>query len=93
MDYDTEKVDCAALAMLWLTAFSRSKFGPPSAWKSMDWDTLDRLHEKGFIYDPKNKNKSIDFTEKGAEEAEKLFKVFFTKLPKKAAKPKPKKQD
>ena len=28
------------------------------AWKSHDWDALDRLYEKGYISDPKSKAKT-----------------------------------
>jgi hypothetical protein len=32
--------------------------GTARTWKGFDWDTLDRLYEKGWIFDPKNKAKS-----------------------------------
>ena len=47
MDYDPDKVDDAALALLFLT-MSRDKYGS-RAWKGFDWDALDRLHAKGYI--------------------------------------------
>jgi len=77
MEYDKDKVDEAALAMLYLTSFKNDKLDPVCAWKGLDWDTLDRLYEKGFICDPKNKNKSVVFTEQGAKLSEKLFKKHF----------------
>jgi len=40
---------------------------------------MDRLHEKGDISDPKNKNKSVILTEEGAQLSEELFKKHFTK--------------
>jgi len=43
----------------------------------MDWGVLDRLHEKGYIGNPKSKSKSVPVTEKGAERSEELFKKYF----------------
>ena len=75
MDYDTVKVDEMALALLFLTSFE--DHGITRAWKGMDWDVLDRLYEKGYIHDPKNKNKSVMFTEKGYKRCRKLFEKHF----------------
>ena len=47
--------------------------------KSFDWETLNRLHEKGLIKDPVNKTKSIVFTKLGLQKSEELFKQLFTK--------------
>jgi hypothetical protein len=49
------------------------------AWKGIDWDALDRLHEKGFITDPRNKNKSVVITDEGASRAKELFEKLFSK--------------
>jgi len=77
MEYNKDKVDEMALALLYLTSFRERKGFPLMAWKGMDWDVLDRLHEKGFIGEAKNKNKSVTFTDRGAELAEKLFNQYF----------------
>ena len=53
------------------------KFGP-RAWKGFDWDTLDRLYEKGYISNPKGNAKSVAVTPEGYRRAEELFKVLFT---------------
>ena len=45
MEYDKNKMDEVVMALLYLTMFD-DKPGR-RAWKSHDWDTLDRLHEKG----------------------------------------------
>ena len=58
MEYDRDKVDEMVLALLWLTAFEADDFGA-RAWKSHDWDALDRLHEKGYISDPESEAKSV----------------------------------
>ena len=71
MEYDTNKVDEAVLALLYLTTCD-DRFGA-AAWKSHDWDALDRLHEKGYIGNPVSKNKSVAFTEEGKAKAEELF--------------------
>ena len=53
MEYDTEKVDEATLAQLYFNVFE-DRWGA-RAWKSMPWEAMDRLHEKGLIGDPKSK--------------------------------------
>jgi len=81
MEYDQDKVDEAALALLFLT-MEKQKFGDEigaSAWKGMDWEVLNRLHEKGLIGDPRNKNKSVVFTETGMKRSEELFWKMFGK--------------
>ncbi len=72
MDYDTNKVDEAVLALLLLTLHDGNR-----AWKGFDWDTLNRLHAKGLIDNPANKNKSVVLTEAGLEQAEALFEKLF----------------
>ncbi len=73
MNYDEDNVDEMALALLYLTTFQEDKLGPKRAWKSLAWQITDRLYEKGYITDPKNKNKSLMLTKEGAEHSEKLF--------------------
>ncbi len=77
MDYDLDKVDEAVLALLYLTMF-RDKPGY-RAWKGHDWDALDRLHEKGYIGNPKRQAKSVVVTEEGRVRAEALFRTHFGK--------------
>jgi hypothetical protein len=72
MSYNKDKVDEAALALLYLTLGADSR-----AWKGLSWDITDRLHEKGYIFDPKNKAKSVEFTDEGIEKTEELFKKLF----------------
>ena len=75
MDYDVEKVDKMALALLFLTSFEYH--GITRAWKGIAWDVSSRLHEKGYIHDPKNKNKSVVFTDEGYNRCKKLFTKHF----------------
>jgi hypothetical protein len=75
MRYDEAKIDEVVLAVLYLTAWE--EHGQTRAWKGIDWDVSNRLHGRGLIDDPKNKNKSIIFTEEGLAlaraSAERLF--------------------
>jgi hypothetical protein len=48
-NYDIDKIDEMALALLYLTLHDNYR-----AWKGFDWDVLNRLFEKGLIEDPKN---------------------------------------
>ena len=66
-----EDVDEAVLALLHLNAFE--DHGVVRAWKTFDWDAMDRLHEKGLITDPKSKAKSVVLTEEGERAAEEAF--------------------
>ncbi len=71
MDYDQDKVDEMALALLYLTSFS-DQYGT-RAWKGMAWEVMDRLYEKGYISDPKGKAKSVMLSEEGVKLSEELF--------------------
>ncbi len=73
-EYDQDKVDEAVLALLYLTLHQP---GPYLAWKGFDWDALDRLHAKGLIGDPKNKNKSVVLTDEGVADAAAAFQRLF----------------
>ena len=53
MEIDKEKVDEITLALLYLTTF-KDRHGL-RAWKSHNWEVLDRLHESGHIYEPGTK--------------------------------------
>ena len=74
MQPDTEKIDNAVLALLYLTLHEGER-----AWKSHDWDAMNRLHEKGLIFDPVGKAKSVVLTEQGLKESERLFNELFVK--------------
>lgn len=76
MEYNKDKVDEATLALLWLITESNEYGG--RAWKSFDWDSLDRLHEKGLISNPKSKDKSVLLSKEAVELSESLFKKMFS---------------
>ena len=70
-DFDRHNVDEIVLALMQLTLHDYYR-----AWKGFDWDTLDRLYEKGWIADPKNKAKSVVLTEEGLAESARLFQHY-----------------
>jgi hypothetical protein len=74
MDIDTDRIDDAVLALLWLGLHEGMR-----AWKSFDWDAMDRLHAKGLIHDPIGKAKSVVFTPEGLARSEQLFQEWFAK--------------
>jgi hypothetical protein len=74
MSLNTDKIDEAALALLYLTLHDGNR-----AWKGFDWEALGRLHEKGMIHDPVGKVKSVVFTQEGLERAKELFETMFKK--------------
>ena len=73
---DTDKIDEAVLALLHLTLHDGAR---ARAWKGHDWDALNRLHEKGFISDPKGKAKSVVLTEEGEKRSRELFQKYFAR--------------
>jgi hypothetical protein len=72
MDYDKDKVDEMALALLFLTIHDGCR-----AWKGHDFGVMNRLHEKGLISDPVGKAKSVVLTEEGLERCRELFMKHF----------------
>jgi hypothetical protein len=79
MDYDRDRVDDMVLALLYLT-MHEDRTGT-RVWKGHDWATMGRLHEKGYIANPKVLAKSVAITEEGKEKAEQLFLRLFGKTP------------
>jgi len=75
MEFDRDKVDEVTLALLWLTHFKEG--GRVRAWKGHDFATMDRLHERDYISDPKRKTKSVAMTEEGEKQSRELFEKYF----------------
>jgi len=73
MNINTAAIDDAVLALLHLTLHDHNR-----AWKGFDWDSLNRLYERGLIGDPVNKTKSVILTDDGLRESERLFKLLFS---------------
>jgi hypothetical protein len=71
-ELDTDRIDQAVLALLYLGRHDRRR-----AWKGFDGAAMDRLHAKGLISDPVGKAKSVVVTEAGLREAERLFRELF----------------
>ena len=65
MNYDEDKIDEYTLALLYLVAHERHEGIGARAWKGFDWETLNRLHDKGYISNPIGKAKSVGMTEEG----------------------------
>ena len=69
------------LALIYLTRFVeglRKDFQTAKefkAWKNYDWDTLDKLSDKGLIFS-KPRNKSLRITEEGVETAREILKEY-----------------
>jgi len=77
MKYDQDKVDEMTLALLYLVTTERQEGLGARAWKGFDWNTMNRLHEKGWIKDPKSKAMSLYVTEDGFKKSEQLFLKHF----------------
>jgi hypothetical protein len=74
VNIDTEKLDQAALALLYLGLHDGTR-----TWKGFDWEVMGRLHEKGYITDPVTQAKSVLFTEEGLRESQRLFQTRFSR--------------
>ena len=69
LELDIDKIDEAVLALLALGQHDGLR-----AWKSFDWESLARLHERGYISDPVGKAKS-------ARESQRLLHALFAHPP------------
>jgi len=72
MTLDTDRIDRAVLALLYLGLHDLDR-----AWKGFDWEAMNRLHQKGLISDPRGKAKSVVFTDEGLIEARQLLEELF----------------
>ncbi|MGD9135858.1 MAG: DUF6429 family protein [Desulfobacterales bacterium] len=79
MNYDKDKVDDFTLALLYLVTWERQEGLGARVWKGFDWATMNRLHKKGLISDPKSKAKSVVIGEEGYQKAKDLFWKHFGK--------------
>lgn len=73
-DVDADKVDDCVLALLLLTLHNGDR-----SWKGFDFEVMDRLFQKGYIYDPRGKAKSVALTKEGLARAKSLFAELFKK--------------
>ena len=72
MTLDKDRIDDAVLALLYLGLHAENR-----AWKSFDWDAMDRLYERGLISNPKGRAKSIVFSNAGLRLAEDRYNALF----------------
>ncbi len=72
MKLNDDRIDDAVLALLRLGLHDGAR-----AWKSFDWESMRRLHERGLISDPVGKAKSVVFTEEGLSRSEAMLKQLF----------------
>jgi len=72
-DLDGERLAEAALGILSLTLHDGR------VWKALDWDLMDLLYQKGWIFDPVSKAKSIALTADGERLARALLLKHFGK--------------
>lgn len=71
---DADRIDDTVLALLWLGVHDNNG----ATWKSFDWATMERLHDKGFISSPVGKTKSVYLSEEGMARSKALFDAMFT---------------
>lgn len=74
MKLDNDKIDEAVLALMYLGLHQQAR-----AWKGFDWEAMNRLYERGMICDPRNKAKSVFFTDEGLAESRRLLEKWFGK--------------
>lgn len=74
MDLDTDKVDEAVLALLYLGLHEGQR-----TWKGFDWGAMQRLHARGYISNPVGKAKAVQFTDAGLRESARLLRERFSR--------------
>ena len=74
MELDTNKIDDAVLALLSLGLHESDR-----AWKGFDWESMNRLHEHGYISDPRSKTKSVVLTVEGLARSRQLLEQLFSR--------------
>ena len=60
-----DRIDETVLALLYCKISERPRFAAARAWKSHNWDAMNRLHESEQISDPVSKAKSVYLTDEG----------------------------
>jgi hypothetical protein len=75
-DFNTDLLDDLVLALLWFNG-SEAKFGGHTAWKSLPWDALDRLHARGLIGEPRRKSYSVALDDEAWQRGQAMFEQWF----------------
>lgn len=68
MAFSQDSAGDLVLALMQLTLHDEGR-----AWKSFDWEVMNRLHERGFITDPRGKAKSVVLTEEGLARSREMY--------------------
>jgi hypothetical protein len=74
MELDTNKIDDAVLALLVLGLHDGDR-----VWKGFDCESMNRLHEQGYISDPRSKTKAVVLTVEGLARARQLLEQLFSR--------------
>lgn len=69
-----DKIDDCVLALLHLTLHDGER-----AWKGFYFEVMDQLFQKGYIFDPRGRAKSVVLTQEGLARSERLFGELFGK--------------
>lgn len=72
MEYDKAKIEEALLALLGVFEFENGR-----VWKRYDFATMDALHAKGLISEPRSRQESVDLTDEGMRLAKELAAKHF----------------
>jgi hypothetical protein len=78
-EIDTDRIDEAVLALMFLTLHKGRDWELWRAWKSFDWAAMGRLHDKDLILDPVGKAKSVVLTDEGYRRCEEAYHRLFAK--------------
>lgn len=73
-EWGEEKIDDCVLALLQLTLHQEAR-----AWKTFDFEVMERLFHKGYIFNPHGKAKSVVLTDEGLSRSESSFMKWFGK--------------
>ncbi len=77
--YDKDKVAEVVLALMVLNLWEEGRGASAiyRAWKNLPWEALSRLHEQGYISNPRTQAKSVVLTEEGVRKAQEAFRRWF----------------
>ena len=78
MAIDRDKIDEVTLALLNLVMWEEDEYGA-RVWKGFDWATMSRLHEKGYIQNPRGKARSVIMLPEGVKRSKELFEKYFVR--------------
>lgn len=72
MEHDKAKIEEALLALPGVFEFENGR-----VWKRYDFATMDALHAKGLISEPRGRQESVDLTDEGMRLAKELAAEHF----------------